>query len=97
MWHELGWDFNLENDHGKSCLFLCCRYNHPVAIETLHSLGIDILKKNKNGTHPLEYSILRGSFDCFDLLLGYYLPGFDKVNDHEARICDQFEQISKIF
>lgn len=97
IWHQRGVDFYLENAHGKSPLFLCCRYNHPNAILFLEKIGIDILKENKAGLHPIEYSMVRGSFLCFDLLLKYKLDKRrGKAEEVDKRLLLQIRSVGRL-
>lgn len=73
VWHELGWDFSVENSQGKSCLFLCCRYDHPKALTFLEQIGGNMFAPNKDGISGLEYCLFRGSCRCFLYLLMYRL------------------------
>lgn len=91
IWHEKGWDFNIENSQGKSCLFLCCRYDHPGSIQFLESITLDILRPNKHGVHPLEYCVTRGSFSCFDYLLSFRLKKLpNELLDVDKILLNQF-------
>jgi ankyrin repeat protein len=35
MWKKLGWDFGIKNKQGKSCVEVCCRYDHPVGLKVV--------------------------------------------------------------